>query len=288
MTNDRRSLALQAMHRSIEVRTSMGRDLKGPICVYSLCDDLKVKVRFVDVSMEGMYRKGVQPLILLSALRPAPRRVFTCAHELGHYAFGHGSTVDALVQKADQAPPFDPCEFLADTFAGFLLMPTVGIRRAFVARGWRPETATPEQIYIIACSFGVGFETLIGHLCYSLQMINRQQAAGLAKSSPKAVRSQILGEATADPLIVADEHWELPTLDVEVGSHLLLPKGTEAASGSIALEAEHAAGRLFRAMRPGIVRVVSPGTPWAVFVRVSRYQFVGLSQYRHLEEVEGE
>src|SRR5262245_48455737 len=129
MTTNRRALAQQAMLKSIEVRTAAGRDLKGPICVYALCDDLGVKVRFVDINMEGMYRGGERPNILLSALRPLPRRVFTCAHELGHHVFGHGSTIDMLVEEAEQDGVFKPREFLVDTFGGFLLMPTVGVRR---------------------------------------------------------------------------------------------------------------------------------------------------------------
>jgi Zn-dependent peptidase ImmA (M78 family) len=288
VANQRQELAQQAMLKSINVRTQAGLDLKSPICIYGLCDKLKVKVRFVDISMEGIYLKGEEPQILLSALRPLTRRNFTCGHELGHHVFEHSSTVDELIENSEKAKNFYPEEFLVDTFAGFLLMPTLGIRKAFASRGWDAASATPLQIFTIACSFGVGYKTLIDHMTYTLSMINRTKAASLLKSTPKSIRQDILGRSSAEPLIIADAHWSLPTLDAEVGSQLLLPSTGEATNDTITIQENHPKGRLFRANRPGIVRVFCRDTEWAVFVRVSRYQFVGLSKYRHLEEVEDE
>src|SRR5438874_13211824 len=106
--------------------------------------------------MEGTYLKSDPPRILISALRPLFRRVFNCAHELGHHVFGHGSTIDELQEDGQEKPAFEPNEFLVNAFAGFLLMPPLAVRRAFTLRGWRPETATPEQCFIVACSLGVG------------------------------------------------------------------------------------------------------------------------------------
>ncbi|BAY42145.1 hypothetical protein NIES2111_65410 (plasmid) [Nostoc sp. NIES-2111] len=288
VVNQRQALAQQAMLKSIDVRTQAGLDLKSPICIYSLCDKLKIRVRFVDISMEGIYLKAEEPQILLSALRPLPRRNFTCGHELGHHIFGHSSTVDELIEDYQKLKTFDPDEFLVDSFAGFLLMPTLGVRKAFASRGWNAASATPVQIFTIACSFGVGYKTLIDHMTYTLKMISRTKAASLLKSTPKSIRQEVLGHSSAEPLIIADAHWSMPTLDAEVGSQLLLPSTAEATNDTITIQQNYPKGRLFRANRPGIVRVFCRDTEWAVFVRVSRYQFVGLSQYRHLEEVEDE
>lgn len=288
VTNKKQELAQQAMLKSINIRKQAGLDLKNPICIYDLCDRLKVKVRFVDINMEGIYLKEEEPQILLSALRPLNRRNFTCGHELGHHAFGHSSTVDELIEDLEKAKIFYPEEFLADTFAAFLLMPTLGIRKAFTSRGWHAASATPLQIFTIACSFGVGYKTLISHMTYALKMINRTKAESLLKSTPKSIRQEVLGRTSAEPLIIADKNWSLPTLDAEVGSLLLLPSKAEATNDTITIQENHPQGYLFRANRPGIVRVFCHDTKWAVFIRVSRYQFVGLSKYRHLEEVEDE
>ena len=287
MKREKQTLAQEAMHKSIEVRTQTGFDLKSPICIYGLCDQLNVKVRFVDISsMEGIYYKEEKPLIFLSALRPFPRRAFTCAHELGHHIFGHGLRVDELIEDSEKSKDFNPDEFLVNCFAGFLLMPTLGVRKTFVDRGWNVACATPIQIFTIACNFGVGYETLINHMTYALKMLDSTQASSLIKVKPKTIRQQILEYPSSEPLIIADEHWSIPTIDAEVGSQLLLPSNAEAANQTITFQQEHPNGRLFRANRPGIVRVCCRNTNWAVLVRVSRHQFVGLSQYRHLEEPE--
>ena len=288
VTNPKQVLAQKAMHKSIEIRTQLGFALNSPICIYDLCDKLKVKVRFVDINMEGMYVKGDEPTILLSSLRPLSRRNFTCAHELGHHIFEHGSTVDELKESLDDFKTFSPDEFLVDTFAGFIFMPLLAVRKAFVSRGWNFSLATPRQFFTIACSFGIGYATLINHMTYTLKMISYSQASSLLKSSPKAIRKDILGQPSTDPLIIADLQWSLSILDAEVGSNLLLPRMAESANDIITIQEELPLGRLFRANRPGLVRVYCPDSKWAIFVRISRSQFVGLSKYRHLEDAEDE
>jgi hypothetical protein len=286
--NQRRDLANQALLKSIDVRLEGKRDLMSPICIYELCDEHQVQVRFVDINMEGAYVANTNPLILISALRPFPRRTFTCAHELGHHIFGHRSTVDQLIVNQEKTKGVDPNEFLVDCFAGFLLMPTLGVRRAFVSRGWSPKDATPVQIFTIACCFGVGYETLLNHMTYSLRMIGEDIGKTLLKKPLPSIRKEILGIPLSDPLVVADEKWLLPTIDVEVGTRILAPANATGTSKLLTMEQDLAAGRLFRADRPGIERMYCPKTNWAVFVRISRFQFEGLSKYRHFEEVENE
>ena len=97
-----------------------------------------------------------------------------------------------------------------------------------------------------------------------------------------------LGALTPEPLIVADRRRAAPTLDAEVKTLLLLPPGTELAGDGLVFERDLGAGRLFRAMKPGIFQATA--RDWAVFVRVAPiqkeepYGYVGLAQYRHLEE----
>lgn len=286
---DRRALAHQAMLASITARQTAKFDLHSPICIYKLCEAHGVTVRFNGIaSMEGMYQPGSKLRIHLSALRPLARRAYNCGHELGHHVFGHGSTIDELRDEDTGSPSDNPKEFLADTFAAFALMPTLGLRRAFAIRGWKPESATPRQMFVVACEFGVGYATLVTHLAYGLREIPRPRATVLLRVTPKTLRAEILGELSPAPLIVADQHFASPTVDAEVAMHLLLPPGTEVANDAIVCERDLAEGRLFRAGRPGIVRAVCPGTPWAIFVRVSRNQYVGLAQYRHLEDLPDE
>lgn len=285
---DRRALATQAMQAAAATRAKANLDQSGPICVYGLCETLGIVVRFNNINMEGMYQRGIPPRIHLSARRPLPRRTYNCAHELAHHVFGHGSSIDELREDAKAQPWEEPKEFLADTFAGFILMPIIGLRRAFAVRGWTPETATPAQIFTIACEFGVGYTTLLTHLSAGVQMLSRARAAALGRVTPKALRVQILKALTPEPLIVADRHRTAPTLDAEVNTLLLLPPGATVTGGDFAFERDLPSGRLFRAVKPGIFQATAGD--WAVFVRVAPvqrnepYGYVGLAQYRHLEE----
>jgi len=285
---DRRTLATQAMQAAAATRAKATLGQAGPICIYGLCETLGVAVRFNNINMEGMYQRGTPPRIHLSARRPLPRRAYNCAHELGHHVFGHGSSIDELREDAKAQPWNDPKEFLADTFAGFILMPIIGLRRAFSVRGWAPETATPAQIFTIACEFGVGYATLLTHLSVGVNMLSRGRATALQRVTPKALRMEILGALTPEPLILADHHRAAPTLDAEVKTLLLLPPGIEVSGDGLAFERDLTTGRLFRAMKPGIFQATVGD--WAVFVRVAPvqkdepYGYVGLAQYRHLEE----
>ena len=287
-TFSRRALAIQAMEAAAVTRSEAGLKQGEPICIYGLCETLGIMVRFNNINMEGMYQRGRPPRIHVSARRPLPRRAYNCAHELGHHVFGHGSSIDELREDAKTQPWEDPKEFLADTFAGFILMPTIGLRRAFSVRGWTPETATASQIFTIACEFGVGYMTLITHLSASVNMLPRRHATALRRVTPKALRKAILGVSTSRPLIVTDHHRTAPTLDAEVETLLLLPPDTKVGGGGLAFERKIAAGWLFRAMKPGIFQAAAG--EWAVFVRVApvqndqRYGYVGLARYRHLED----
>ena len=195
---NRGALATQAIQAAAtRAKAKLGQ--AEPICIYGLCETLGIVVRFNDINMEGMYQRGLPPRIHISARRPLPRRNYNCAHELGHHVFGHGSSIDELRDEADLRPWEDPKEFLADTFAGFILMPTIGLRRAFSVRGWKPETATSLQIFTIACEFGVGYATLLTHLSASVKMLSRGRAAVLGRETPKGLRKRILAESTPRP-----------------------------------------------------------------------------------------
>ena len=281
---NRHSLANEAMHAAVATRAKANLNQHGPICIYGLSETLGVTVRFNNINMEGMYQCGAPPRIHLSARRPLPRRAYNCAHELGHHVFGHGSSIDELREDAKEHPWEDPKEFLADAFAGFTLMPIMGLRRAFAMRDWTPETATAAQIFTIACDFGVGYGTLLTHLSASVNMISRTRANALQRITPKALRTDILGALTPEPLVVSDRHRAAPTLDAEVMMLLLLPPGTETTGTSLAHERDLTSGRLFRAVSPGIVQASAYSGAWTAFVRIAPKSYVGLAKYRHLED----
>ena len=279
---DRHTVATQAMSAASKVRQRLDIKQHIPVCIYDVCHQLGVTVRFNDVNMEGMYQKGERPHIHLSAKRPLARRVFTCGHELGHHEFGHGSSIDELREDADNPSWNDPKEFLADTFSAHLLMPAIGLRGAFNTRKISPDTATPEQLYVIACDFGVGYGTLITHLSVGLRMMSSARAATMKRIQPKEIRARLLGEYTSSPLIVAGTNRLNPRIDVEVGTLIFLPKETKVDADRLLPIRVLKNAALYRATKPGIAQIRAP--KWAAFVRIARDEYVGLARYRHLED----
>jgi Zn-dependent peptidase ImmA (M78 family) len=288
VTAQRRELARRSLDKALEVREQAGFDDESPICVYELCERMKIRVQFAALaSMEGTYIAGPRPQIYLSSLRPLGRRVFTCGHEVGHHVFGHGSAIDEL-RKEDADQSFKPDEFLVDAFSGFLLMPQVGVRNAFRVRGWDLRSALPEQIFTVACHFGVGYETLVTHLGYSIKEISTTRVRELERTKVSVIRRSFLGRPSDRQLIVADGYYKRPTLDVEVGTQILVPAGVVADASNLTFLEDLAGGRLLQAAKPGLVRVHDPKSGWAIIVRISRSQYEGLAKYRHVEEEEGD
>ena len=281
--NDRRAIARQSIAAALRTRLSLGYGLEHAVCVYDLAEKLGVEVRFLDLpSMEGMYTSASSPTIIVSSLRPPGRRAFTCAHELGHHNRSDGVEIDELVEQWDN-PRFDPKEFAADCFAGALLMPKMAVSMAFAVRGWRMKECTPEQAYMVAGYFGVGYTTLIHHLRGALQVLPAARAQSLLKISSWKAQSLLLGWQTPDTVVVVDNDWTGRAVDVEVGD-LILVRGAARSEGScVEPTSDVDSGQLYRAARPGIGRL-EVGTTWSAFVRVSRRGYVGRALYRQWEE----
>jgi Zn-dependent peptidase ImmA (M78 family) len=278
-----------ALNKALEVREAADFDDESPICVYKLCEKMGIRVQFTAIaSMEGMYVAREPPEICLSSLRPLGRRTFTCGHELGHHVFGHGSSIDELRKEDGAKPAFKPDEFLVNAFSGFLLMPQVGVRNAFRVRGWDLDAASPDQVFTVACHFGVGYETLANHLGYSINEISSTRVQELERTKLPAIRRLLLGHSSDRPLIIADRYYQHPTLDVEIGTQVLLPEGVVAESPSLGHIEDLPRGRLFQAGKPGLVRVHDPKSDWAIIIRTARFQYEGLAKYRHLEEEDDE
>ena len=281
---DKKALIMKGMKAAMVTRKNLGIDQKSPVCIYNLCEKSGVSVRFNDINMEGMYVKESKPSIQLSALRPLARRHFTCSHELGHHIFGHGSTIDELRDDQLHYSNRPPNEIIADAFASFMLMPTLGLREAFKKRDLEPNKASALDMYFIACNFGIGQATLVNHLAYGIEMINPQRREALGKITLKNIRTEILGEVVQEPLLIADTYWNSPTLDVEENTLLLLPKNVVVDAKVLMPEMDVELGRVFRPLKTGITRVIIPNTSWATYVRISRRQYTGLAKYRHLED----
>jgi Zn-dependent peptidase ImmA (M78 family) len=288
MPNDRSSrklLARQAARMAIRTRRAGCIPSSEPVCVYDLAEAMKIEVKFCpETSLEGMAVQGLPPVILVSSQRPAGRQTYNCAHELGHILFGHGTKVDEYLDEAPVPHYDDPEEFMADLFAAYLLMPPDAVDASFAKRSWSPSSCNPRQAYTVAGELGVGYETLVQHMRWSLAMIQPEHAQMLLKASPKKIRAAVLGEYMDDPLIIVDSTWRTRAVDLYVGDHVLLPVGTEIDGDMLAGVRADESGVLARGTTQGKGRVRSSAGDWAVFIRVSKKQYAGRSIFRHLED----
>ena len=278
---NRRSLVLEGAQAASDARDSVGIDLIAPVDIYAVAEAIGIRVRFLRISMEGFYRKGSPPRVMLSALRPLARRAFTCAHEIGHHWFGHGSTIDEL-QGDDRNDSDIPEEILANAFAGFMLMPSIGLRRAFNSRGWKPATANPLQILTIASEFGVGYDTLLTHLSVTLGDMPRSVRTELRKWTPQRIRKKVLGDADADGLVILDEKHQTAGVDLEDGYALAVP--TEATvSGPVLTPRQAITGfDVYNAVGRGCATIKT--AQWQAEARVAPQNFIGPATYRFLED----
>ena len=275
-----------AFAAALKMRKNAGYRLDEAICVYDLAERLGIEVRFTDIpSMEGMLYCNPEAVIILSSLRPMGRRSFTCAHELGHFHYGHGMIVDELV--GEYKAGFDSKEFVANCFAGALLMPKMAVQRAFSLRNWSIEGPNPDQIYTVSNYFGVGYSTLVHHLSRSLKLLPESHAEELLKVGPRKAQAQALGWESENKVWVIDPHWSGRAIDVEVGDRILAQRQTDYEGNCLKGIEGFGSSRLFRASQPGLGRLCND-SGWSAFVRVSRREFVGRSIFRHLAEEAGE
>lgn len=271
-----------ALKAATELRLELDEELDTPICCYEVCHRLGIEVRFVEISMEGFYRRGNLPLILISSLRPSVRRHFTCAHELGHHRFGHGSTLDELSSSEGHAGN-NPDEQLVDMFAGHFLMPALGLKRAFRQRSTAIDNPSSISIHTISAEFGVGYDTLLTHLTYGLRYMTPTTRRRLRNERLHA--RKLLGQSVvAEGVVMLDRHSYLARPIVEMGQVLVVPPDTIFSPQHFNFIAQSQLGNVLQPIRVGSSEMQLPDASAPTNIRVSKGQFQGLATYRFLSE----
>lgn len=265
-----------------KLRMERGYSMFQPVNVFDMCISMDIAVRFIDISMEGMYtvgENGNHPTIILSNQRPLPRRSFTCAHELGHHVFKHGDRIDELSDKTYSSDRNE--ESLADVFAAALLIPSMGIQAEFVKRRLKMAEAGPTHFYAVASSFGVGYKTLvINSRIHNLISIAKEKE--LLKHTPASLFKVISGlndKATHFKFI--DGYSQLSVVDLEVSNFLILPPSAEVDGNHLEEFSKDKTKIVLIARQSGIVRASYSNT--ASFIRIQNMNYVGLVENRHLE-----
>jgi len=284
----RDDLARLGLTEALKVRSDNKIKLHESICPYDLAEHIGIKV-YLDAlpSTEGAYFNIEPPRIIISALRPAGRLSYTCAHEIGHHIFNHGTRADELFDNPDIIRQ-NREEFLADVFAGFLLMPKLAVSYGFSQRRWSINDFTPDQAFIVAGWLGVGYTTLINHISYSLRLIRSDIAKELCKTPLKRIKRNIFGRDIKENILLVDRYWIGRPIDIQIGDLIIFQENVildEKMFNPMSVLLEK---REFRGLHPGIGRFYKDDGSWSAFVRVSRKEYTGQARFRHLEDPEHE
>lgn len=282
----RSDLGRRALRAAIRARRQAGVAEDRPLCIFDFAEqNHDVEVWFIDVpSLEGMYQKDSPGRLLVSSHRTPGRQSMTCAHELGHHIFGHGTQVDEYVADSSLSHSLSPDERLARLFASFLLMPGPAVHRTFGEIGADVRTPKPHEVLIASHYLGTSYEALVQHMLRSLDLIDEVTGSRLLRASRKSIVTDLLGESPAQELVAAGDHWSARAVDLSVGDLCLLPAGSQVESHNLVWCRSLSLGDLYEARLPGTTRVEQPDTKWASYVRISRAQFVGRNVYRHMED----
>ncbi len=275
-------LARSAAKTALQLRVRGGFDLGEPCDVYSLIEKHGLDLQFMDVpSLEGMYLNEREAhRICVSAHRPTGRQRFTAAHEFGHHSAGHGSSVDKVLEyRANAVVPEH--EFVADTFARFLLMPNRAVQRGFRERNHDPSAPTPDQVYRVAGWLGVGYTTLLEQMRFSLDILAFDAYRRLKATKLKSVKALLTGLPPDGDIWIVDQLWAGMRLHAKTGD---LITGVMPASGCTVLKQASEDHLTFVADRVGEDECGIVGDQKKLRVSVSRPKYIGFYDYMYLED----
>jgi hypothetical protein len=271
-------LKTEAARRALTARLRFGFALDRPCDVYELVCKYGLSLRFTQIAtMDGLYlNDGLTGSINVSTLRPSGHQRFTAAHELGHFIFGHGAHLDEQIEKmvSDSAE-----EDLADTFARHLLMPKRAVMKGFRSLGTTPETAGPDQYYAIASWLGVGYSTLIQHTRWTLILIDNARLHKLTVKQPQQIKR---GQVPSVSWEGRKELW--PVAPWWQGANVHLQIG-DVVTGLKSPSLEHfdIGDSCAIASNVGQFQAELHGGG-SVNLNISKADYVGMYQYRYLEE----
>lgn len=282
----RRNLSIKAVSMAERVRVRYKIDRVSPIDIISIIHNCGCDIKFMTLpSLEGLYSPVPRATIIIGSQRPAGRRNYTCAHELGHHLFKHGTCIDQLNQDGLKIKN-QPNEFLADMFAGYLLMPQSAIKRTLKERKWLINDLTAIEIYTLSSYFGVGYTTIIEHLRWTLKILNEKQYHELLKIQPRQIKYRYYTEAKNE-LFIVDFHWQTRAIDLEIGDSVCFPANIIFDNMDFFKIIETNNKKVIASpIKTGYTRVLHNQQNWSVNIRISRKNYNGLAVYRFLEDGE--
>ena len=152
--------------------------------------------------------------ILINANHPLARQRYTAGHELGHFAFGHGSSIDPMTEPLARwggSSQWRPEEKQAEAFSAWFLMPRRLVIESLRRLGLE-RPSSPEDVYSLALRMGTSYEAIARHLP-NLRLATAPQVREWLKTPPATVKIAL--SAGAPPESLRNDVWSLDERDNE-------------------------------------------------------------------------
>lgn len=181
----------------------------------------------------GAFVRDEQSGILLNSERPAGLIQMTCAHELGHFFLGHGTTTDDQLDYRNSA---GRKELEADWFAYSLVAPRWAIARIMRKKRWSAgHLLNPFVLYQLSLRLGISYKAA-GWSLYRLGLMGRPEIENVLKVPPAAIKKSLLqrplDNAYRDVWLMDDADRDL-VLEPRVDDQIVMRLKNHSAAGYV-------------------------------------------------------
>lgn len=179
----------------------------------------------------GAFLREEAPGILVNVERSAGLIHMTCAHELGHFFFGHQNTAD---MNLDYGPNATQQELEADWFAYQLLVPRLLLAQLLKRKQWSlASLRSPVTLYQLSLRLGISYTAAAWSL-YRNSLIDYSSASSLIQIAPADIKRSLIGDQLADAkkdIWVLDDNDKFSILEPRLDDQLIVRLKSHASAG---------------------------------------------------------
>ena len=188
-------LEADRLHKEFDTKRRADQG-KGRIDVFGMLVARDIPVMFRPLkNLLGAFIDDPSPGVVVTTQRPLPVQRFTAAHELGHAALGHETSLDEeeILTRSPfvDRESYDLREIQANVFASQLLTPSWLLATHMRRQGWTRDRLTdPITVYQLSLRLGTSYSAT----CYALAKhggIDKAVCEELLKIKPKAIKQRL-------------------------------------------------------------------------------------------------
>jgi len=187
--------AAARLHEQLSLREQLSTG-QAPVDVFRIISDIGVSVICRPlVGLLGVFLPRPVGMIITTN-RDLHVQRYTAAHELGHFLLSHQASLDddqCIGFVARGGSHQNPQEVAADSFASELLAPRWLVQAVVERQGWSSlDLREAGTVYQLSLRLGISYSATCWCLL-SHRVLDRNNAANLARVPPKTSKRQVLG-----------------------------------------------------------------------------------------------